>query len=204
MPNQLVKAGYNKAAEDYALNRDRFKTIPYLEELHNHLNAHSTILDIGCGAGVPVDRFLVERGHRIIGIDISEKMIELAKNNVPKAEYEVKDMSDLKEDEYNVDAVVSFYAIFHTPREKHQELFRKINSFLPTGGLILITMGSGEWEGEEENFHGAKMWWSHYGRDKNIQIIKDAGFEILLNKIDTSGNEKHLVILARKIRIITC
>jgi len=33
-------------------------------------------------------------------------------------------MSELKKDEYKVDAVVSFYAIFHTPRDKHLELFK--------------------------------------------------------------------------------
>lgn len=66
---------------------------------------------------------------------------------------------------------------------------------MPVGGLILVTMGSGEWEGTEEDFHGSKMWWSHYGAEKNKEIVKNAGFEILLDEIDTSGNERHLFIL---------
>ena len=86
-------------------------------------------------------------------------MIELAKKNVPQAFYEVKDMSQLRKEEYCVDGIVSFYAIFHTPREKHQELLKKFASFMPNGGALLITMGAGEWEGTEENFHGAKMFY---------------------------------------------
>jgi hypothetical protein len=42
------------------------------------------------------------------------------------------------------------------------------------------------------------MFWSHFGREKNREIIENAGFEILLDEIDTSNAEKHQVILATK------
>jgi hypothetical protein len=47
------------------------------------------------------------------------------------------------------------------------------------------------------------MYWSHYGPEKNRKIIEEAGFEIIFDKIDTSGGEKHQIILARKISIPT-
>ena len=166
MSNDLVKQGYNKVAEDYLSDRDQFKNNKYLEQMVKLLKPGAIVLDIGCGSGIPVDKYLVDRGFKVIGFDISEKQIELAKANVPEAIFEVRDMSELKEDEYKVGAIISFYAIFHTPREKHQDLFKKINSFLTQGGYILVTMGAGEWEGEEDDFHGTKMWWSHYGPEK--------------------------------------
>lgn len=144
MTNDLVKQSYNKIAQNYLAGRDQFKNVKYLDKLNNLLRHNSTILDIGCGAGVPIDQYLVGKGHKVIGIDISEKQIELAKKNVPEAKYIVKDMSNLKSGEYQVDAVVSFYAIFHTPREMHLDLLKKIYSFLNRGGYLLITMGSGE------------------------------------------------------------
>lgn len=199
MKKNIVREGYNKAAEDYSASRDEFANIEDLKKLNSLLKPNSTILDIGCGAGIPVDKFFVDHGHKVIGIDISEKQIELAKKNVLEATFAVKDMSEFREGEYEVEAVVSFYAIFHIPREKHLELFKKINSFLASKGLILVTMGAGEYEGEEENFHGVKMWWSHYGADKNREIIKNAGFEILSDEINSSGGERHQIILARKI-----
>lgn len=125
-------------------------------------------------------------------------MIELAKQNVPEAEYKVEDMTNLKNGEYTVDAVVSFYAIFHTPRETHQELLHKIHSFLSKPGYLLITMGSTEWEGKERDFHGTEMYWSHYDSEKNRELVEKAGFEILIDEIDGTGNEKHQVILAKK------
>ncbi len=193
----MVRKGYDKIAEKYMLLRNQLINNPYLAKLDNLLKPGSIILDLGCGAGKPIDRFFVNSGHKVIGIDISKKQIKLAKRNVPGAKYVVKDMSNLRKEEYQVDAVISFYTIFHIPRETHEELFEKINSFLPEGGLVLVTMGSSDWEGIED-FYGVEMYWSHYGPEKNREIIEKARFEVILDEIDTSGRERHQVILARK------
>jgi cyclopropane fatty-acyl-phospholipid synthase-like methyltransferase len=198
MSKDLVRKGYNKIARKYMEVRDQFTNDRYLMMLNNLLKPNSKILDLGCGAGKPVDKFFIYHGHNLIGIDISEKQIKLAKRNTPQASYAVKDISDLRKGEYQVDAVVSFYTILHLPRETHQELFDKINSFLPEGGLALVTMASSEWEGIED-FYGVDMYFSHYGTKKNRAIIETAGFEVLLDEIDTSGGERHQVILARKL-----
>ncbi len=194
----LVRKGYDKIARRYMLVRSQYVNHPYLERLNNLLKPRSVILDLGCGAGKPIDRFFINNGHSVIGIDISKKQIKLAKSNVPEARYTVKDISDLEREEYQVDAVVSFYVILHIPRETHEELFSRINSFLPAGGLILLTMGSSEWEGIED-FYGTKMYFSHYRPKKNKEIIERAGFEVILNAIDASREEEHQVILARKM-----
>ena len=157
----------------------------------------AAILDLGCGAGKPIDRILVNRGHKVIGVDISRKQIKLAKRNVPEAKYVVKDITSLRKEEYKVDAVISFYTILHIPRETHQDLFYIINSFLPEGGLILVTMGSSEREGIED-FYGVEMYWSHYEPEKNLEIIRTAGFEVILNEVDASRKDRHQVIMARK------
>lgn len=196
--NQRVKAGYNKAAKSYSNEfRDQFKNEKHLERLIKVLPLNSQVLDIGCGSGKPIDTYLISKGIKVTGIDISEAQIDLAKQNVPLATYEIRDMSELKDGEFHVDAVVSFYAIFHTPRKKHLELLRKFRTFLAVDGYLLITMGSSDWEGKEDNFCGAEMYWSHYGSDKNIELIQEAGFEIILSEVDNAGGEKHLVILAK-------
>lgn len=197
--NQTVKAGYNKVAEAYLKDyRDMFKSNRHLDLLIEHLQPKVTILDIGCGAGIPIDNYLIDKGFKVQGIDISEKQIELAKENVSEGQFKVEDMSELKDGDYSVDAVVSFYAISHTPREQHLETLKKINSFLHKNGLLLITMGAGDWVGEESDFCGARMVWSHYDAQTNKKLIQDAGFKIIFDEIDTSGGEKHLVVLAQK------
>lgn len=195
----LVKQSYNKIAKNYLAKRDQFQNQKYLDKLINVLKPGSVILDIGCGSGIPIDRYFLGRGHKVIGVDISEEQIKLAKINVPEGNYEVKNMTALSPSEYRVDAIVSFYAIFHIPRERHENLFKIISNYLSDGGLLLVTMGSVEWEGFEDDFHGSSMYWSHFGKEKNEEIINAAGFKILMSEIDKSANEKHLVVFAEKL-----
>lgn len=194
---KLVKNAYNLCADDYYVNRGIFKSQKYLEILNKHLKPYSQILDVGCGAGIPVDDYLVLKGHNLTGVDISEKQIELAKINVPKASYLVSDMSEMNFRDNSYDAIVSFYAIFHIPREDHFELFRKLFSLLKDDGLFLATLGYEEWEGFEE-FHGVRMYWSQFGKDKNIELVEQAGFKIIEAEVDESGGEQHLVVFAIK------
>lgn len=196
--NQKVKIGYNKAAKNYSTEfRDQFKSEQYLARLVEVLIPHSKILDVGCGAGRPIDSYLITQGMRVTGIDISEAQISLAKSFVPKANYEVRDMSKLTKGDYQVGAVVSFYAIFHTPKEGHAQLLQTFRSFLKPGGYLLVTMGANHWEGKEDNFCGVEMYWSHYGASDNKEMIEEAGFETVFSEIDDTGGEKHLVVLAK-------
>jgi cyclopropane fatty-acyl-phospholipid synthase-like methyltransferase len=199
MNSDFVRKQYNKIADEYLKHRNLFKNDKYLEILINLLPTGATILDIGCGAGIPVDKYLSEKGFKVIGIDISDRQIELATKNVPTGIFERKDMLKLKEKEYSVDAVISFYAIFHTPRKKHLDLFKKIKTFLPKGGIILVTMGCADWEGRNKDFFGGEMEWSYYDAEKNKNIIQKAGFKIIFDEIDRSGGEKHLIVIGESI-----
>ena len=49
-----------------------------IEKLPKDLRG-ARILDAGCGTGV-LSRMLDERGAEVVGVDISEKLIEVAKN----------------------------------------------------------------------------------------------------------------------------
>ncbi|HEU0072792.1 MAG TPA: class I SAM-dependent methyltransferase, partial [Dehalococcoidia bacterium] len=143
-----------------------------------------------------VARFLVERNLAVTGIDISPKQIELAKNNVPEARFEVEDMQSLREGDYAVDGVVAMYSIFHIDRHEHERLLRTLHSFLTPSGALLVTMGASDWEGSDPDFQGAEMHWSHFGPERNREMTEAAGFTIVLDEIDESGGERHQVILA--------
>mgnify|MGYP001615104394 CR=1 FL=1 len=198
MKSDLVRTGYNKVASVYLANRDRLKSGKYIQQLLKYVPKNSTILDLGCGAGVPVDDVLLKAGHEVIGIDISIEQIKLARKMCPGGQFVVGDIQNLQKNEYQVDAVVSFYTIFHIPRTKQGELLKIMASFLPKGGMFLITMGDREFEGEH-NLHGTKMWSSQYGTVKNKKLVEAAGFSIITDELDMSGGERHQVLLAKKL-----
>lgn len=184
-------------ANVYLANRERLKSSKYVQQLLKYLPKQSTILDLGCGAGIPVDDILLKAGHSVIGMDISHEQIKLARQKCPRGEFFVGDIQDLKEGEYSVQAVISFYTIFHIPRDSQGKLLKVIASYLNKGGMLLITMGDREFEGEHD-LHGVKMWSSQHGTVKNRNMVESAGFKIINEEMDMSGGERHQVILAEK------
>ena len=198
MQSDLIRDGYNKIALDYFKNRDRLRSGKYVNAFLKLLPKKSVVLDLGCGAGVPVDDILIKAGHEVIGIDVSKTQIDLARKKCPKGQYVVGDIANLEMNEYDVTGIVSFYTIFHLPRAEHRRLLIKLASYLPKGGLLLVTMGDREFEGEHQ-LHGATMWSSQYGTKTNRSLIEKAGFKVILDEIDNSGGERHQVILSQKV-----
>ncbi|KAH8725052.1 hypothetical protein GQ44DRAFT_707693 [Phaeosphaeriaceae sp. PMI808] len=101
------------------------------------------------------------------------------------------------------DAVTGFYSIFHLPREEQSQLMKKISAWLKPGGLFLANFGADElpasktdnWLGHEKGW----MFWSGWGTDGSLKMIKDVGFEILLQEINEDvGDATFLWILAEK------
>lgn len=123
-------------------------------------------------------------------------MINLARKNVPKAMFIKKDMTQLDFLDNFFDGIIVLYSIIHVPREKHYSIFQNFRRILKSNGVMLITIGSSEWEGIEE-FYGVEMFWSHYSPVKSLQMIKDSGFQIIFDKHVESNGEKHYWILAR-------
>lgn len=198
MQTDLVRESYDKIAGAYLANRDRLKSAKHVQQLLKYLPKRSTILDLGCGAGVPVDDILLKSGHSVIGIDNSVEQIKLARKNCKGGEFISRDIKELKENEYQVDAVISFYTIFHIPRASQSKIFKIVASYLKKGGMLLVTMGDREFEGIH-TLHGAPMWSSQFGTVKNRKMIENVGFRILSDEMDLSGGERHQVILAEKL-----
>ena len=192
----MQQYSYDPIAKKYLAERGRLKSGKYVQKLLKLLPKHATILDVGCGAGVPVDDLLLKAGHAVIGLDSSGTQIALAQKYCPGGEYVVRDMRNLASGEYVADAVVSFYALFHAPRDEHARILSVWRSFLLKGGYLLATFGDREWEGEHE-LYGATVWSSQWGRPRNRELVEKVGFEVIMDEVDRSGGESHQVILAK-------
>ncbi len=198
MYRDLIKKSYDQIAEYYLTHRTELKSNKHVSQLLKLLPKQSQVLDLGCGAGVPIDDLILKAGHSVIGIDISPKQIELARKYCPRGQFITGDIAELRIAEYQVDAIISFYALFHLPRTQHAEILKTWSRNLSSGGLMLVSMGDREFEGNHSTL-GIQLWSSQYGTKKNSQMVMNAGFDIIAEDIDTSGGERHQVILARKI-----
>jgi SAM-dependent methyltransferase len=200
----LVKQSYDTLAVRYEEMR-RVEPSPVLNPLIERLHDGDSILDIGCGAGVPVARTLANR-FRVTGVDISEGMIKRARANVPGAEFNNGDIMEAEFPESSFNAVTAFYSIFHLPREEHPELLRRIYRWLKPGGYLLATLSYCNDAPYTEDYFGVTMYWSNYGLDEYKRLLAESGFNILevsavgagYRDPELSPEEKHPLVLARK------
>ena len=147
-----VREGYDRMAERYlaARNPDDPKHVPDLEEWGRTFPPGGAALDLGCGAGVPVARWLAQR-FEVTGADISGRQVELARRHVPDATFLQADMTELDFPSGSFDVVTAFWSIIHVPREEQPALVRRIRDWLRPGGVFLANWATTAWEGEEED-----------------------------------------------------
>ena len=196
-PAGIVECGYDKIAQTYHDQRDRFKSRALLSEFSSLLPPGGAVLDAGCGAGIPVARFLVDAGFRVTGVDVSAAMLRLARSHVPEARFLKMDMRRLSFADGRFDGICAFYSLFHVPREEHLSVLSTFHRLLREDGVLLFSTGTGAWQGIEE-FHGTLMFWSHPEGDVSRQWVMDAGFDVRMAEVQELGGEEHYWVMARK------
>ena len=201
---EIVRKGYNKVAERlqdvFDLEVERLNP---LADFSSRIPQMGHILDAGCGNGL-YSRYLSEE-FKVFGVDISEKQIELAKQNAPKANFICEDMTKINYPDEYFDGILSFYAIIHVPRDEHYDLLSNFYRMLKfNGAVLLIFQSNNDPESYEENFfdRGVRMYWSGFDKNTNLTMLKNIGFKIIWSKsIKESpkwGESSHLYVLAEK------
>ena len=141
--------------------------------------AESDVLDLGCGAGVPVARALAQR-YRLTGIDISKAQVDRARINVPSARFVQADMTTAGFPAGAFDAVVALFSIIHVPRDEHAELLRRIGGWIRPGGYLLANMASSDDPGTiEDDWLGVPMFFSGFDASTNRRLLQEAGFDTI-------------------------
>jgi 2-polyprenyl-3-methyl-5-hydroxy-6-metoxy-1,4-benzoquinol methylase len=194
---EVVKAGYNKLGNRYASESEKFDNWAELNVFTALLPPGGRVLDVGSGTGIPAARHLTEAGFEVVGIDFSTTMVEVARQNVPKATFHEMNMIDIDLQPQSFDGVISTFALIHIPREEHAGVFKSFSSLLRPMGAMLVSAASWEWE-EFDQYLGLEMFWSHFDPVKTRALIIEAGFDIEFSRDVESGGEKHHWILGRK------
>ena len=203
-PLATVRAGYDAIAEAYLDWGSRVVGDPrgrFVEDLAARLPDGATVLDLGCGAGLPSTLRLAER-FDVVGVDVSERQLELARRNVAGVSFIHADLSEVRFEEETFAAVTALYSISHLPRVDHGALFGRIASWLAPGGLFLASLGSTDspdWAGD---WLGVPMFFSSYDAGTNRGLVEAAGLVPLHAEVVTmtepEGEVAFLWVLAQK------
>lgn len=194
----IIAVTYNKLAKEYVEKHwySEHLSIPSLKEFLTYLSKKSRVLDIGCWWGQD-SRFLIENWCEVVGVDVSDEMIKLAREYTPKAEFQVWDLMlvDMKK-EFDW---IWCCRVFHHISIAEQDLFLdKLNSLLKKDWILYITaFVSDNWEDYENFDSGNGNLLKKRNSEKSFRtLLEKHWFSILTFKYWT-GN-KWMEIIARK------
>jgi cyclopropane fatty-acyl-phospholipid synthase-like methyltransferase len=148
------------------------------------------VLDLGCGAGVPLARDLIARGFKVTGVDASARQIERARCNVPQAHFIRADVTTIEFLAFAFDAVAAFYSITHIPRDRHAPFLKRLAQWLRPGGWFLASFGATALDDWVGNWPGTTMFFSHYDRALTQELVSDAGLLVERAEVLQQDNEE--------------
>ncbi|MGD8814160.1 MAG: class I SAM-dependent methyltransferase [Anaerolineales bacterium] len=197
----MVRDGYDAIAAEYLTTRTAdSEDVALMRELIEKLPQGAKVLDAGCGAGVPITQELNLHAD-VIGIDFAIEQLRLGKQLVPDAHFLCQDITRLAFKSGCLDAVCSYFAIIHIPRREHESMLLDFHRILKPSGLALLCLGANDLEDDRQDYHGVRMYWSHFDAETNLRLLQDCGFDLLWSRLvadSTSPGSKHLFVLAQK------
>lgn len=144
-----VRRAYDAVAEDYAarLPDTRAETPRDLALVDAFADLVGTadgarILDAGCGTG-RMSRYLAARGCHVEGVDLSPRMIEMARRDGDGQVFTVGSLADLPFPDDHFAGVLLWYSIIHTPPAGQARVFAEASRVLRPGGHLLVGFQSG-------------------------------------------------------------
>jgi len=103
------------------------------------LPAGAAVLDLGCGAGVPVSETLIEGGCRVWGVDASPSLVEAFRRRFPGVPVACEPAEESDFFGRSFDGVVAIGLMFLLPPDSQREILRRVASALHPGGRFLFT-----------------------------------------------------------------
>ncbi len=179
-----VQDSYDRVATEYA--RRIYGELEHkpldrqlLDRFARAVQALGPVYDLGCGPG-HVARYLHERGARVIGVDLSSAMVELARGLNPGIEFRQGNVLSLDIEDGASGGIVAFYSIIHVPRTEIAGALAEMKRVLRPGGLLFLAFHVGD-----ETVH-LDEWWGErvsvdflFFRPQEIcDSLRAAGFEI--------------------------
>lgn len=169
---------------------------------------NADILEIACGPG-NITKYLLKKrpDFKILGIDLSSKMIELAKINNPTAEFHLMDCREIGQIDKTYDAIMCGFCLPYLSKEESLNLIRDASGLLKSNGIFYLSTMEGDYgksglkgpssEGEDEIY-------IHYHQaDYLTSALNKNGFEVLdlrrkSHPDQTEKYPKDLLIIAKK------
>lgn len=166
---------------------------------------NAKILDIGCGPG-NISKYLLSKrpDFKILGIDVSPNMIEIARVQNPTATFEVMDCRKLEMITDNYDGIIAGFYIPYLSGEEVRQFISWVYNTLSKGGLFYLSFVAGDSENSAFKIgSGGRVFFNYHHLENLRECLDSAGFtEIKKIEVDyknsDSTTETHTILICTK------
>ena len=181
--------GYETHALEYIGLRERspFGSV-VVRDWAASLDPGAEILEIGCGAGIPVSSVLVDAGLELWAIDASASLLRIFRSRFPEvpARCEPAETSDFFDRTY--DAAISIGLLFLLDESAQRGLIRRVSERLRAGGRFLFSapLEAGSWRDAVTDRESLSL-----GREGYEEALSACGLRLLGTRQDEGGNNHY-------------
>jgi 2-polyprenyl-3-methyl-5-hydroxy-6-metoxy-1,4-benzoquinol methylase len=192
---------YEDAFMDLELYNDTYDV--FCESIKND---NARILEIGCGPG-NISKYLANRkpAFKIHAIDVSEKMIELAKKNNPNTECQIMDCRNISKLQKSFDAIICGFTIPYLSKSDCSKLIHDCRLLLSQKGILYLSFVAGHYKnsGYLKGSTGNRVYFYFHNLERIKNELEENSFDIirLMDKEYQKADgikEVHTIIIGRK------
>jgi trans-aconitate methyltransferase len=183
-----------------AFDRDRNKSLierPCLARFLEHVLPGGTILDIGCGTGEPIARYLTERDFSVTGVDSSPSMIQMCRDRFPDHEWIVGDIRTLAIGR-RFDGVLAWDSFFHLSPDAQRVMFPRFAAHAAPGAALMFNAGHSEGEAIG-SYQGEPLYHASLDPEEYQRLLAANGLEVLDYKEEDPDCGGRWIWLARRV-----
>ena len=199
---------WNKIAKIY---QDKFMNLDLYNDSYDDfleliIKTNASVLEVGCGPGNITKYLLTKKTDlKIIGIDISENMIELAKKNNPTAEFVIMDCREIDSLNKKFDAIICGFCIPYLSNSDCLKLISDCKNLLNNSGILYLSFVHGNYEnsGYISGSSGDRTYFYYHNLNNLVKTLESNHLEInrLIpkNYIKTDGTDEiHTILISKK------
>lgn len=195
MAHDLIIPLYDRHARDFDRERGReLHEKGWLDRFIALVRPSGTVLDLGCGTGEPIARYLADAGLRVVGVDSSPAMIGMCRERFPGQEWVVADMRHLALAR-RFDGILAWDSFFHLRAEDQRLMFPRFEAHAAPGAALMFTSGphAGEAIG---SYHEQPLYHASLDSAEYERLLAANGFLVRAHVRDDPECGGHTVWLA--------
>jgi len=197
MTPEEVGRSYDRMAEDWQAPHLQTNGIASFERAIAFCGNRGRALDIGCGSSGRFIDLLRKRGFEVEGLDVSERMVELARKRSPGVTIHRGDATSWNFPR-QYDFIAGWDSIWHVPVAGQDPMMRRICAALASGGVFIFTTGGTEGPSDhDDSSMGPQVHYGVLGIPRTLALLDECGCLVRHVEFD-QWPEGHLVVIAQK------